>query len=868
MSNLMNNFYTNMNDLTSINATDINAQTINTNQINLTGGIYNGGNSITFTPTTNYTNFLENVHIYKNLYLDYQGETLNVGQLLISGGGGGGGNQYPSITYDPSLNLTSFTGGMVFPLNSIASTSINNSTFVDLLSNQIISNKQFSGTTIFSSIQLNDNLILNSGGLSLPQNTLQNIQYLSGLSSNINTRFTSNETNITALQSKTTGFTYTLAATTTTCAGRFIFNQTPTCSQSLRIDGSLLVGTGGATVVTNSQLMLIPNISTLQDKTQYLTFTTNNSTFSQTLNANNFNFTGNINNTFTKAQFDNAINFSKSASSDLQNQINSINTDLSDYALQSALQAVLDEKIGTMIFYEPTDFTIVNNFLTNGELQYTPDGSTKINLIPIINTSADKLKNVTRNEEFNFFDIDSNCHIFGKLQLGNYADVEYSLNSVIIAQGVTATATALNTTAISTLIVTTIPGMNLVTAGIALDVTGLETDVAGLQQKTQKISYDVQDNLTTISANTSIYNLRVGNLESGLIQTENLNVRFIGVTEIRNDFIITNGFGTSIDGGINQIQANQTNTFAGSLTVNNNFTSAGTNTNINSTNCTITGTTTIRLNTQNPILNVVLPSDVGAFNAQGILIGKEQTNGQARNCNIGYNYYQDGHANNYGYLGLNVMAGAANLRESFRWFDGGCSIPVGNLTITEGNLSLLGGKITSTTGNIELTSGKLTLGTGNIELTSGNITSTNGGITLSNGSLTLTTGSMTATNGDINLTNGDLNIVNGDATISSGNLTLGTGDIGITTGDLNILNGELKTNTINKYSGNTLDVNSNGVGSSMNINSPQINIGYNQGIGALNTINIGASSSLSTIYLNGIVSSAFGFNLTGSVLQW
>lgn len=858
MSNLMNNFYTNMNDLTTINATDVNAQVINTNQLNLTGGIYNGGNSITFTPITNYTNFLENVHIYKNLYLDYQGETLNVGQLLISGGGGGGGgNQYPSITYDPSLNTTTFTGNLVFPSNSIASSSINNNTFVDLSSNQIISNKQFSGTTIFSSIQLNDNLIVNSGGTTILNSNLALINFLSGTSSNINTRFTTNETNITALQSKTTGLSYNLAQTTTTCVGRFIFNSTPTCAQSLRIDASLLVGTGGNITITNAQLQLIPNISTLQDKTQYLTFTTNNSTFSQTLNANNFNFTGNINNTFTKAQFDNAINFSKSATSDLQLQINSINTDLSGYALQSALQAILDNKIGTMIYYEPTDFTIVNNFLTNGELQYTPDGSTKINLIPIINTSADKLKNVTRNEEFNFFDINSNCHIYEKLQLGNYADVEYSLNAVITAEGITAGFTALNTAGLLTLTTTTIPAMNLVTAGIALDVTNLETDVAGLQQKTQKISYDVQDNLTTISAITSIYNLRVGNLESGLIQTENLNVRFIGVTEIRNDFIITNGFGTSIDGGINQIQSNQTNTFAGSLTVNNNFTSAGTNTNINSTNCTITGTTTIRLNTQNPILNVVLPSNVGAFNAQGILIGKEQTNGQARNCNIGYNYYQDGHANNYGYLGLNVMAGAVNLRESFRWFDGGCSIPVGNLTITEGNLSLLGGKITSTTGNIELTSGKLTLGTGNIELTSGNITSTNGGITLSNGSLTLTTGSITATNGDVNLTNGDLNIVNGDATISNGGLTLGVGDIGITNGDLNILNGELKTNTINKYSGNILD-----------INSPQINIGYNQGIGAFNTINIGSSSSISTIYLNGIVSSAFGFNLTGSVLQW
>ena len=848
MSNLMNNFYTNMNDLTTINATDINAQEINTNQLNLTGGIYNGDNIITFTPITNYTNFLENVHIYKNLYLDYQGETLNVGQLLISGGGGGGGggNLYPSITYDPSLNLTAFTGNMSFPSNSILSSCIDNSDFVTKATSQVITgSKQFSGTQIFSSIQLNDNLIVDNGGTTILNSNLKLLNFLSGTSSNINASITNLNTKTTNMSfgANITTFTGTLSFPTAsisfnaivgvactlgqnqTITGTKTFSSVQNFTSNLRLDGSLLVGTAGNVVLTNATLQKIAFISDVTS-------------------AVGANLTS------------------------LQNSINSINTNLGNYALESEVQAILDNKIGTMIYYEPTDFTIVNNFLTNGELQYTPDGSTKINLIPIINSNQNKLTSITWDNVYEFFDINKNCHIYGVLKLGNYPDVEYSLNAVIIAEGITATATALNTTALATLTVTTIPAMNLVTAGIALDVTNLETDVAGLQQKTQKISYDVQDNLTTISANTSIYNLRVGNLESGLIQTENLNVRFIGVTEIRNDFIITNGFGTSIDGGINQIQANQTNTFAGSLTVNNNFTSGGTNTNINSDNCSITGLTTIRLNTQNPILNVVLPSNVGAFNAQGILIGKEQTNGQARNCNIGYNYYQDGHANNYGYLGLNVMAGAANLRESFRWFDGGCSIPVGNLTITEGNLSLQGGKITSTTGNIELTSGKLTLGTGNIELTSGNITSTNGGITLSNGSLTLTTGSITATSGDVNLTNGDLNIVNGDATFTSGNITLGTGDIGVNNGDLNILNGELKTNTINKYSGNTLDVNSNGVGSSMNINSPQINIGYNQGIGAFNTINIGSSSSISTIYLNGIVSSAFGFNLTGSVLQW
>jgi hypothetical protein len=189
---------------------------------------------------------------------------------------------------------------MVFPLNSIASSSINNNKFVDLSSNQIISNKQFTGTTIFSSIQLNDNLIVNSGGTTILNSNLALINFLSGTSTNINTRFTSNETNITALQSKTTGLSYNLSLTTTTCTGRFIFNSTPTCAQSLRIDASLLVGTQGNITITNAQLQLIPNISTLQDKTQYLTFTTNNSTFSQTLNANNFNFTGNINNTLLK----------------------------------------------------------------------------------------------------------------------------------------------------------------------------------------------------------------------------------------------------------------------------------------------------------------------------------------------------------------------------------------------------------------------------------------------------------------------------------------------------------------------------------------------------------------------------------------
>ena len=128
--------------------------------------------------------------------------------------------------------------------------------------------------------------------------------------------------------------------------------------------------------------------------------------------------------------------------------------------------------------------------------------------------------------------------------------------------------------------------------------------------------------------------------------------------------------------------------------------------------------------------------------------------------------------------------------------------------------------------------GNISLPTGNLSLTSGNVSLTNGNIDLSNG--------------EINLTHGDLNLVSGDAVLTSGNLSLGTGDIDVNNGDLIILNGELKTNTITKYSGNTLD-----------INSPTINIGYNEGLAAINTINIGSTTSFSTINLNGIVVSAF-----------
>ena len=160
MSNLIDNAYTQLNNLIQINADDIQAESINT----------------------------------KALYIN-------------------------NILFDPS--------------------GVDTSDLVTLSTNQNISCiKQFSGTQSFSSIQLNSDLIVNAGGTTILNSNLALINFLSGTTSNINTRFNTNETNISAVQLKTTGLSYNLSTTTSTFSGRVIFNSTPTMLSALRLDTS------------------------------------------------------------------------------------------------------------------------------------------------------------------------------------------------------------------------------------------------------------------------------------------------------------------------------------------------------------------------------------------------------------------------------------------------------------------------------------------------------------------------------------------------------------------------------------------------------------------------------------------------------
>ena len=113
MSNLIDNSYTQLNNLIQINADDIQAESINTKALYI--------NNILFGPSGNYI-----------------------------------------------------------------------SDYVTLSTAQSISNKSFTGTTIFSSIQLNDNLIVNSGGTTITNNQMAlipNISTISTKTTNISYRY-------------------------------------------------------------------------------------------------------------------------------------------------------------------------------------------------------------------------------------------------------------------------------------------------------------------------------------------------------------------------------------------------------------------------------------------------------------------------------------------------------------------------------------------------------------------------------------------------------------------------------------------------------------------------------------------------------
>ena len=171
-------------------------------------------------------------------------------------------------------------------------------------------------------LDLSGNLIIRNGTIRSPANT---IQFDDSSSNSINftnvkiagsqfLTYNSVVYDIGAVALKTTGLTYNVPSTNTICSGRFIFNSTPTCGQSLRLDGSLLVGTGGNVVISNAQLQTIPTSATKLTNILYSSLT------NQTQISNLLEFTGTLNG-FSVANFNNAITQTLSLTSPAQQQI-------------------------------------------------------------------------------------------------------------------------------------------------------------------------------------------------------------------------------------------------------------------------------------------------------------------------------------------------------------------------------------------------------------------------------------------------------------------------------------------------------------------------------------------------------------------
>ena len=98
-------------NITAIGTLTASQATIN-GDVNLTGSIVNGSNALYFNEQYKFIDIPENTHVYGTFFLDYGGNTFNVGQIIAAGTSGTYA-PYPSITYDASTNTTTFTGAMV-----------------------------------------------------------------------------------------------------------------------------------------------------------------------------------------------------------------------------------------------------------------------------------------------------------------------------------------------------------------------------------------------------------------------------------------------------------------------------------------------------------------------------------------------------------------------------------------------------------------------------------------------------------------------------------------------------------------------------------------------------------------------------------
>jgi microcystin-dependent protein len=220
------------------------------------------------------------------------------------------------VSFLTSINGISTTVfGYISGLTSSAQTQI--SARVDKTSAETISGVK----TFSSNMRLDGSLLLNAGVLTISNATLQKIQFLSTVSSDI-------QTQVTSLSTKLTNLTF---STPTTSISGTTQLATANVSGNLRLDGSLLLNAGVLTI-SNATLQKIQFLSTvssdiqsqttaLQTKLTNLTFSTPTTSISGTTATSTLTFSGTLN-SVSSTTFGYISGLTSSAQTQIDNKAN------------------------------------------------------------------------------------------------------------------------------------------------------------------------------------------------------------------------------------------------------------------------------------------------------------------------------------------------------------------------------------------------------------------------------------------------------------------------------------------------------------------------------------------------------------------
>jgi len=352
------------------------------------GKIRSATNTIEFDDSSSNSVNFTNVKITGNQKLTFNSVIYDIGEVAFKS---------TNISFNQSTNTTTFSGTLTFPATSIASTSISNSSFVGLTGNQGV-------------------------------------------------------------------------------GGQKTFNSQLIMNNNFRMDtGSFLLGTGGTVIITNTQLQLIPNISTLNTKTTNMTYSalTNLTQFTNLLG-----FTGTLNG-FSAVDFGNAITNTLSLTSPAQQQISNLSTDIT----------ALNTKTTGITYTSGTSTTNIPNIIFTGKLNnisavvFSYLGNVKGDIDFSISNLQSQINNIPT------FDFSANNVFTGQCKFTNTLQLDSSLLIKTPSASITLTGDNL----------TRIQYLSNVSSDLNTSITNLNSSVSTLNTKTTDLSYS---GTTTTVANT------------------------------------------------------------------------------------------------------------------------------------------------------------------------------------------------------------------------------------------------------------------------------------------------------------------------------------------------------------------------------